>query len=89
MTKIKFHINDKIYIKKYKGNHFMSDTNNIYIISFIITKLKQNSANGSYDKYAILNNGTEQLIYSYSSFTKKYEYYVEHIPWYYKIAGCF
>jgi hypothetical protein len=89
MNKIKFHINDRIYIKKYKGNYLTPDTNNTYIISYIITKLINNNISGSYEKYAILNNGNDQLLFSYSSFTKNYEYYVEHVPWYHTIFCCF
>jgi len=90
MNNIKFYINDQIYIKKYKGNCLKSDTNKIYIITFIETRMLRNNITGYYEKYAILNNGNEQLLLSYNYFTKKYNYYVEHIPWYHNIfCNCF
>ena len=85
MNKIKFKNQDKIFIKKYKGNILTSDTSNTYMISFIIIKLIKNNLTGNYEKYAVLNNGNDQLLFTYNYFTKKYEYYVEHVPWYYNI----
>lgn len=89
MNKIKFKNQDKIFIKKYKGNILTSDTSNTYMISFIIIKLIKNNLTGNYEKYAVLNNGNEQLLFTYNYFTKKYEYYVEHVPWYYNILCCY
>ena len=89
MNKIKFKNQDKIFIKKYKGNILTSDTSNTYMISFIIIKLIKNNLTGNYEKYAVLNNGNDQLLFTYNYFTKKYEYYVEHVPWYYNILCCY
>ena len=89
MNKIKFKNQDKIFIKKYKGNILTSDTSNTYMISFIIIKLIKNNLTGNYEKYAVLNNGNEQLLFTYNYLTKKYEYYVEHVPWYYNILCCY
>lgn len=89
MNKIKFKNQDKIFIKKYKGNILTSDTSNTYMISFIIIKLIKNNLTGNYEKYAVLNNGNEQLLFTYNYLTKKYEYFVEHVPWYYNILCCY
>jgi len=88
MNKIKLKNQDKIFIKKYKGNVLTSDTRHTYIISFIITKMRKNYLTRNYEKYAILNNGNEQLLFTYNFLTTKYEYYVEHVPWYYNILCC-
>jgi hypothetical protein len=76
-------VNDRIYIKKYYGNHFVSDYNKTYLVTEI-SNAKINKENIIYfEKYAILENGREQLIYSYNTITKEQVFYVEKVPWYY------
>jgi hypothetical protein len=84
-------INDKIYIKKYMGTKLSADTSEIYVINNIYTFSHKNSLNNNivYEKRAILNNGNEQLIYTYDIITKKRTYYVEKVPfWYNKLLCC-
>lgn len=78
---------DSIYIKKYMGNSFAPDTNKIYVIDSVIKKLYFKCGN-RFEKSAILNNGREQLIYTYDTITKKRVFYIEHVPWYKKIICC-
>lgn len=76
-------VNDRIYIKKYYGNHFASDYNKTYIV-IEINNAKVKRENIMYfEKYAILENGHEQLLYSYNTITKEQMFYVEKVPWYY------
>ncbi len=76
-------VNDRIYIKKYYGNDFAPDYNKTYLVTEI-SNAKINKENIIYfEKYAILENGREQLIYSYNTITKEQVFYVEKVPWYY------
>ena len=86
-----FNINDNIYIKKYMGNDLRADTSNIYVINHIYTFVNKNSLNNNtiYEQRAILNNGNEQLIYTYDIITKNRVVYIEKVPNWYKLFCCF
>ena len=72
------------------GTKLSADTSEIYVINNIYTFSCKNSLNNIvYEKRAILNNGKEQLIYTYDIITKKRTYYVEKVPfWYHKLLCC-
>lgn len=89
MNNTKFYVNNKIYIKKYMGNNLLAHKNKIYTIVNIQENMVTNNYTKCYEKYCFLDNGNEQIIYSYNFITKKYEYYIEHIPWYYQLFCCF
>jgi hypothetical protein len=78
---------DSIYIKKYMGNSLDTDTNRIYVIENVIKKVYFKFGN-RFEKSAILNNGREQLIYTYNTITKERVFYIEHVPWYKNITCC-
>jgi len=84
MTNI--NIGDYIYIKKYMGNTLEPDTKKIYTV-VQINKHKYQNTGSLWAKKAFLNNGHEQLIYTYDLITKERTYYVEKIP-YYKTWFC-
>ena len=84
-----FTINDNIYIKKYMGNELRADTSNIYEITYIYKTKNCITNNTIFEKRAILNNGNEQLLYTYDIITKKRIFYIEKIPiWYNKFFCC-
>ena len=86
-----FNINDNIYIKTYMGNDVRADTSNIYVINHIYTFVNKNSLNNNtiYEQRAILNNGNDQLIYTYDIITKNRVFYIEKVPIWYKLFCCF
>tara|TARA_Y100000389_G_C17153251_1_gene360607 strand:- start:61 stop:324 length:264 start_codon:yes stop_codon:yes gene_type:complete len=78
-----FQVNDRIYIKKYIGNDLATDYKRNYLI-VEINNAKTKKGNIIYfEKYAILENGREQLLYSYNTIIKEQLFYVEKVPWYY------
>jgi len=84
-----FNINDNIYIKKYMGNKLCADTSNIYVINHIYKTKNGITDNTIFEKRALLNNGNDQLIYTYDIITKKRIFYIEKIPiWYNKFFCC-
>lgn len=83
-----FTINDIIYLKKYFGNNLKADTKHKYKIVRIYRTKNCVDNNILFEKWATLNNGNDQLIYSYNILTKEKEYYIEHVPWYSKILCC-
>lgn len=55
---------DEIYMIKYKGNNLATDFSKSYIIQNIDTEFKDD--NGTFSRYATLENGSLQLLYTYS-----------------------
>ena len=85
-----FDIGDYIYIKKYHGNKLLADTKKYYIIVGLDKKIEKKKCTGTFQKYAVLDNGEKQLVYTYDCYTKKRKFYVEKIPrWYHRICCCF
>ena len=89
MNKPDFYVNNKIFIKKYKGVQLLADKNKIHTIVHIPNTMITNKFTGCYEKYCFLDNGKEQLLFSYNYYTKHYEYYVENMPWYFEICCCY
>lgn len=88
MNNTRFYVNNRIYIKKYMGSNLFADKNKIYTIVHIPDSMVTNKFTSCYEKYCFLDNGTEQLLFSYNYYTKHCEYYVENIPWYYELFCC-
>jgi len=85
-----FEIGDYIYIKKYYGDKLLPDTKKYYIIVGLDKKIEKKKCTGTFQKYAVLDNGEKQLVYTYDCYTKKREFFVEKIPrWYHRICCCF
>jgi hypothetical protein len=83
-----FKENDMIYTKKYFGEKLKADTRHKYkIIEIYKTKNCVND-NIMFEKWALLDNGKQNIIYSYNILTKEKEYFVEHVAWYSKIFCC-
>lgn len=78
-----FQVNDRIYIKKYHGNYLTADYKRSYIVTEINNAKVKRETIMYFEKYAILENGREQLLYSYNTITKEKIFYVEKVPWYY------
>jgi len=78
-----FQVNDRIYIKKYHGNDLTADYKRSYIVTEINNAKVKRENIMYFEKYAILENGHEQLLYSYNTITKEKIFYVEKVPWYY------
>ena len=84
-----FTVDQPIYLRKYMGYYLVADTKVQYNISCIEPRMIKNKFTKCYEKYAILSNGKYQILYSYDSFTKQYEYFVEEVPYCYKWYCCF
>ena len=78
-----FQVNDCIYIKKYHGNDLTANYKRSYIVTEINNAKVKRENIMYFEKYAILENGHEQLLYSYNTITKEKIFYVEKVPWYY------
>jgi len=84
-----FKTSDYIYKKKYMGNELQTDTSIIYSIIHIYNTKSCIHNNTIFEKWATLNNGDEQLLYTYNIITKKREYYIEKThSWYNNIWCC-
>ena len=78
-----FEINDKVYIKKYMGDKLSADYSRYYTIIHISRSINDKHDKVYFEKYATLDNGREQLMYKYNILTKKKEFFLEKVHWYY------
>jgi len=79
---------DKVYIKKYYGNELKADTKKIYEITELLKTKNCMHNNTTFEKNVMLNNGKEQLMYTYNILTKNREYYIEKVPWHKSTFCC-
>tara|TARA_B110000285_G_scaffold196983_1_gene228294 strand:+ start:31 stop:276 length:246 start_codon:yes stop_codon:yes gene_type:complete len=78
-----------IGVKKYVGNELLPDTNHTFVIVGILQTKNCIHNNTIFEKKAMLNNGKEEIIYTYNIITKHREYYMEKVPWYKGICCCY
>ena len=83
-----FLVNEYIYLIKYKVNDLEPDTNKKYKILHIEPNMIKTKYGNTYEKYATLYNGDEQLLYSYNCYTKQYDFFAESVPTY-RLWCCF